>query len=183
MIGLVVSILLFEATLGPRPDIGSALQTARFLLKPIEAMLFSATAASLAMKLSRPGSPVAGAHLAMLAAPMLLAAAVIAEMLLINPGDWGTRLVGVNSRVCLAAIPFLSLPLLAATLYALGSGAPTRPGVAGAAAGFLASGLAATLYALHCPDDSPFFVATWYSLAIAAVSLVGAALGRRLLRW
>jgi len=43
--------------------------------------------------------------------------------------------------------------------------------------------LAAALYALHCTDDSPLFVATWYSLAIAGVTVLGWAVGSRLLRW
>jgi hypothetical protein len=47
----------------------------------------------------------------------------------------------------------------------------------------VAAGLAATLYASHCADDSPLFVATWYSLAIALVVAAGAWLGPRVLRW
>ena len=182
-IGFVVSLALFLVTLGPRPDILQALQTPRFLLKLVEALIFAATAMAFALRLARPGAPLRGARVAILAAPVLLAAAVIGELALVDPTDWSARLIGENSRVCLSAIPFLSLPLLAATLYVLRSGAPTRPALAGAAAGFLASGLAASLYALHCPDDSPLFVATWYSLAIAAVSLVAAFAGRYLLRW
>ena len=61
------------------------------------------------------------------------------------------------------AIPLLSLPLLAGALIGLRHGAPARPAVAGAIAGMLSAGLAATLYASHCTDDSPLFVATWYT--------------------
>ncbi|MGA8293552.1 MAG: NrsF family protein, partial [Rhodoplanes sp.] len=53
----------------------------------------------------------------------------------------------------------------------------------GASAGLVAAALAATVYAAHCTDDSPLFVATWYSLAIALVVAVGAVLGPRVLRW
>ena len=74
-----------------------------------------------------------------------------------------TRLVGNNSGACMTAIPLLSLPLLAAALVGLRHGAPARPAVAGAIAGLLSAGLAATLYASHCTDDSPLFVATWYT--------------------
>jgi len=183
LIGFAVSTALFLATLGPRPDAAAALRTPRYPLKIFEALLLASAAASLAMQLSRPGAETRRARLAMLAAPALLVATLVAELLVVSPGDWTTRLVGSNSRVCLTAIPLLSLPLLAAVLYALGAGAPTRPGLAGAVAGLLASGLAAALYAIHCPDDSPLFVAAWYSIAIAGVSLVGAAAGRYLLRW
>jgi hypothetical protein len=94
-----------------------------------------------------------------------------------------TRLVGSNSRICLTAIPLMSLPLLAAALIGLRHGAPARPAVAGAIAGLLSAGLAATLYASHCTDDSPLFVATWYSIATALVTAIGALAGSKLLRF
>ena len=62
----------------------------------------------------------------------------------------------------------------------LGGGCPFQ---AGAAAGFLAGAIGAALYATHCPDDSPLFVAAWYSLAIGFVAALGAVAGSRLLRW
>ena len=66
-------------------------------------------------------------------------------------------------------------------LFALRRGAPSRPTVAGAFAGLLSAGLAATLYAAHCTDDSPMFVATWYSLAAVIVAAIGAFAGSRVL--
>jgi hypothetical protein len=77
----------------------------------------------------------------------------------------------------------LSLPLLAAALIGLRHGAPTRPAIAGAIAGLLSAGLAATLYASHCTDDSPLFVAFWYTLATALVAAVGALIGSRMLKY
>ena len=94
-----------------------------------------------------------------------------------------TRLVGSNSRVCMTAIPLISLPLLAAALVGLRHGAPARPAVAGAIAGLLSAGLAATLYASHCTDDSPLFVATWYTLATVIVTAIGALIGSKVLRY
>ena len=72
-----------------------------------------------------------------------------------------------------------SLPLCSA----LRQGAPEHPALAGAAAGLLAGAIGAALYATHCPDDSPLFVAAWYSLAIGFVVALGAVAGARLLRW
>lgn len=83
----------------------------------------------------------------------------------------------------MAAVPLLSLPLLAASLIGLRHGAPTRPALAGAMAGLLSAGLAATLYAAHCTDDSPLFVATWYSIATALVTAIGALAGSKVLRF
>ncbi|MBX9710348.1 MAG: NrsF family protein, partial [Xanthobacteraceae bacterium] len=45
------------------------------------------------------------------------------------------------------------------------------------------AGLAATLYASHCPDDSPLFVATWYTIASVIVAAVGALAGSRVLKF
>jgi len=77
----------------------------------------------------------------------------------------------------------MSLPLLAAALIALRHGAPTRPALAGAIAGLLSAGIAATFYASHCTDDSPLFVVTWYTIATALVTAVGALAGSRVLRF
>jgi hypothetical protein len=62
-------------------------------------------------------------------------------------------------------------------------GAPSRPTLAGAVAGLAAGGLAATFYAAHCTDDSPLFVATWYTIAIAVLTLLGALGASRIARW
>jgi hypothetical protein len=91
--------------------------------------------------------------------------------------------MGHNAAFCLTFIPLLSLPPLIGFLLALRSGAPQRPALAGAAAGLAAGSIAAALYAWHCIDDSPLFIATWYTIAIAAVSAIGAGIGGRYLRW
>ncbi len=57
------------------------------------------------------------------------------------------------------------------------------PRAASALPELMAGGLGAAFYAAHCPDDSPLFVAVWYTLAIALVTGLGALAGRRLLRW
>ena len=94
-----------------------------------------------------------------------------------------TRLMGNNAWNCVTWIPVMALPLLAAALAGLRHGAATRPAVAGAIAGLLSAGLAATLYASHCTDDSPLFVATWYTIATALVAAIGALAGSRVLRF
>jgi hypothetical protein len=77
----------------------------------------------------------------------------------------------------------LSLPLLVAALIGLRHGAPARPAISGAVAGLLSAGLAAALYASHCTDDSPLFVAVWYTLAVVIVAVLGALIGPRVLRY
>jgi len=85
--------------------------------------------------------------------------------------------------ICLPMVPILSLAPLGAALLILRRGAPASPVLAGAAAGLLAAFSGASLYAFHCFDDSPLFVATWYTLAALPVVAIGALAGHRLLRW
>lgn len=54
---------------------------------------------------------------------------------------------------------------------------------AGAAAGLLAGGIAATFFALQCTSDSPLFVAVWYTLAIAGLAAIGAVSAKAMARW
>jgi hypothetical protein len=112
-----------------------------------------------------------------------MAMAVIVEMVVLPPERWWGKLVGTNSIACLTYISLIGIGPLAIFLLALRHGAPTRPALAGAVAGLIAGGIAATFYAAQCTDDSPLFVATWYTIAIAGLAFVGAATADRLAHW
>ena len=145
--------------------------------------LGAAAAITIALHLSRPEASLRGWVWLLIIPAGLLVGGISGEMMVPQRLPMMTRLVGSNSKVCMTAIPMMSLPLLAASLVGLRHGAPTRPAAAGAMAGLLSAGLAATVYASHCTDDSPLFVATWYSLAAALVTALGALLGSKLLRF
>jgi hypothetical protein len=179
--GFALSAIAFVVWLGPRADVAEAVTSVRFLLKPLLMLALAAISGALLLQLMRPGAPVR--LLALAAVPAAMAVAVAAELTALAPSRWLDALIGDNWYLCLSLIPILSLPPAAALLLALRHGAPTRPAIAGAVAGLAAGGLAAVLYAINCTDDSPLFVATWYSLAIAAVSIACAIVGSRLLRW
>lgn len=181
-LGALVSLAAFLMALGVRADIGAALATWRFDLKIVLVLVALGLAFSLCLSLSRPvtsGHP--GRRMLVLAA--LAAAAVAIELAALPSAAWATRLVGSNALVCLTAIQALALGPLASVLFILRAGAPASPALAGGAAGLLAAAAGASLYAFHCFDDSPLFVVTWYALAAVPVVIVGAIVGRRLLRW
>jgi hypothetical protein len=178
-----VSVLLFVATLGVRPDVMTAMHNPFFDLKFAVTLALAISAIVLSLHLSRPEALLRGWALLLLVPAGILAAGIGGEMMMPQRLPMMTRLVGNNSRACMTAIPLLSLPLLAGALYGLRHGAPTRPAVAGAVAGMMSAGLAATLYASHCTDDSPLFVMTWYSVATALVAAIGALVGSKVLRF
>lgn len=183
IVGGAVASLLFALGLGTRPDLGAGLNSWRFLLKVAVALTLFLAALWTCVALARPETRVRDAVLRVAVAPLMLMLGAGYELMTVPSADWYARTIGTNSRVCLVAIPLLSIALLVAMLAALRAGAPSSPSAAGAAAGLVAAGLAATLYATHCPDDSPLFVVVWYFLAIALVTLIGAGAGRLALRW
>ena len=178
-----VSVAMFLATLGVRPDVMTAMHNPFFDLKFLVTLALAISAIVVSLHLSRPEASLKGWAWLLLIPAAILAGGIASEMMMPQRLPMMTRLIGSNSRVCMTAIPLMSLPLLAAALIGLRHGAPARPAVAGAIAGLLSAGLAATLYASHCPDDSPLFVATWYSIATAMVTAVGALAGSRVLRF
>lgn len=181
--GFALSLVPFLLLIGLRPNLTVAAASLTFMLKPLEMLILTAAAAVLVLRLAQPGAPLRGPLLLGALAPALMVAAVVLELALVPRADWLVRLAGEHWQICVANMVLLALPMLAAILLGLRAGAPTRPSLAGAGAGLLAGALSATLYISHCPDDSPLFVAVWFTSAIAIVTLIGAAIGARVLRW
>ena len=178
-----VSLLMFFTELGVRPDVMTAMRNPFFDLKFAVTLALATSAILVSLHLSRPEASMRGWGWLFMIPAGLLVAGISGEMMMPQRLPMMPRLVGSNSKVCLTAIPAMSLPLLAAALVGLRHGAPTRPALAGAIAGLLSAGLAATFYASHCTDDSPLFVATWYTIATALVTSIGALAGSRVLRF
>jgi hypothetical protein len=181
--GGALALLLFAVVPGLRPDLLQALATPRFLLKPVLTLSLFIAALGVLLRLARPGIAVGGWARGLLVAPLLLVVGVAMELWTLPGEAWQAQAIGHNALWCLLMIPTLAAAPLICGLHALRLAAPTRPALAGAAAGLVAGALAATFYAFHCNDDSPLFVAIWYVLALGIVSLTGALLGSRLLRW
>ncbi len=177
------SVAMFFAELGIRPDALTAMRNPFFDLKFLVTLALAISAMAVSLHLSRPEASAHGWAWLLLIPAGLLVAGLVSELMMPQQLPMMTRLIGSNSRICMTAVPLMSLPLLAAALIGLRHGAPSRPALTGAVAGLLSAGLAATLYASHCTDDSPLFVATWYTIATALVTAIGALVGSRVLRF
>lgn len=163
----------------PRELFGAPAWWAKFAY----AATLALAAAWLAGCLGRPAAHTRGAWVALAA---VVLAMVVLGFVQLAGGAASQRLalwLGHSWSTCPFNVFLLSLPALALALWALRGMAPTQPRRAGLAAGLLAGGVGAAGYALSCTEVSMAFVATWYTLGIAATGALGALLGPRLLRW
>src|SRR3979409_1488238 len=150
-----VSMAIFFAELGVRPDVMTAMRNPFFDRKFLVTLALAVSAIAVSLHLSRPEASLHGWAWLLLIPAGLLAAGIGGALMMTQRLATMTRLVGSNSRICLTAIPAMSLPLLAAALFGLRHGAPTRPAVAGAIAGLLSAGVARAVYASPRHDDPP----------------------------
>jgi len=134
-------------------------------------------------RLSVPGAKVGAAPIGAALVILAMLALGAAQIVLAAPADRVALWLGHTWKVCSPLILLLAVPIYGCLVAAARRLAPTRPALTGAAAGFLAGALAATLYGLHCPEQAAAFVATWYTAGIAAATGLGAIAGSRLMRW
>jgi hypothetical protein len=181
VVALAYSVLAILIIAGARPDFvaGAPWVAAKVGLS----LLFALAAAPLLLRLSRPGQG-AGAWFPLVGVLMVGCAMTVAGSLASTAdGERMRAFTGGGFPICAIVIPTLATPSAAAFFFWLRKQAPTRPALAGMAAGILSGALAAMAYALTCPVDSAAFVATWYPVAIAACAVLGALAGKFALRW
>ena len=177
------ALLLMAGLLGVRSDLPRMALEPMFWTKLAYCAALATAAFAVAAHLACPGARVA--RVAVILAVPLLVMWLLAVLAL--GGAAGTErealVFGTTWRACAFNISFLSLPLFAALLWAMKGLAPTRPALAGAAAGLLSGATAALIYSLHCPELGAPFLGIWYPLGMLIPAAAGAMLGPRLLRW
>jgi hypothetical protein len=181
-LGLVAVLALVLMTIGPRQDLAQAALLPFVTVKHALTLALVAAAALAYREMLRPTGVRQRALLPLLvvAAMGLLAAAQLA----VSPvGQWSALVFGQHWLACLVFVPIYAVLPFAAMVWLARQGAPVDLTAAGATAGFLSGALSAAGYAIHCTDDTAPFLFVWYGLAILAVTLVGAVLGPRLMRW
>lgn len=175
--------ILFYGVYGLRDDLTDAFAQIHFVFKLGFFVVLSCVLARALLDVARPLPLPRFDLVAMAGAAFVFLMALGFELVTVPSSAWHARLVGDNAAFCLIAIPALGLPILVMALLALRAAAPRNGAFAGGVAGVFAGALAGTLYAMHCPDDSPLFVATWYGLATGCMAVLGAIVGRYILRW
>lgn len=180
---LLVSVTLMATLLGVRPNLEQLALLPDFWIKVGFVVAVTVASWHAARRLSLPGADTRALPL-LLAVPLLLMWALGAIIMQEAPPEQRAELFwGATWRSCPLLIAMLSLPILAATLRLMRQLAPTRLRLAGAAAGFAAGSAAALVYCLHCPELAASFVGFWYVLGMLVPTLIGAAIGPKVLAW
>jgi hypothetical protein len=180
---VLAGVLALLGTMGARADLAQVLTQPRFVFKFLVTLSLAIPALVLLSRLATPLPRSGACKYALWLAPLVMLVGVLLELAALPAGRWLSSAIGHNALWCLSVVPMLAIAPLLATLYCLRQAAPANPARAGAVAGLVSGALAAAVYALHCTDDSPLFVALWYSLGVLFVTAVGAWLAARVARW
>lgn len=182
-LGAVAAGLMMLGLLQLRHDLPQALWLPMFWIKIGFAASLAGASLYAVLRLSRPGASLRGITPA-LALPVLVIWAIAANSLAeAAPAERWRLFLGDTWMVCPLLIALLSVPVYLAVFRVMQDMAPTRPRLAGFAAGLLAGAIAATVYCLHCPEMGAPFIGFWYLLGILIPALIGAWQGNTRLRW
>jgi len=176
--GAVIAML---ALLGMRPDMEAATTTMMYWTKFGYTLALSLFGLAATLVLARPDGSTRWPWLAGLG--LLAALLVLAVVQLARADNMMPLIMGSSILRALTYIPIFALPVLLAAILALRRMAPASPAMAGLAAGIMAGGTGAWIYAFACDEAGMMFLALWYTLGIVIVGGLGAVLGWFLLRW
>ena len=182
-VGMPLAIVAMLLTMGLRPDLAQAIWMPIFWMKVLFPAVVACSGFATLTRLARPGVGAQTGEWAIAAPILLLWLIAIAAYAGALPSERAAMVWGQSWRTCTLSILMISVPVVVSAFLALRRLAPTRLAQAGACAGALGGATGATIYAFHCPETALPFTAIWYVAGIAIAAGVGAALGRRLLRW
>ncbi|OMG57821.1 NrsF family protein [Brevundimonas sp. ZS04] len=181
---VVASVVGVVVLLGVRPDLIQAMGGLTSWLKGLYTLALAAAALRLTTRLGRPGADARPAAMLLFAVVAVVTAAGAIELALTTPDQRMAVWLGRTWDVCGRNILLISAVTAPFVYLSARRLAPTRPSAGGAALGMMTGAVAATAYGLlHCPEATVAFVATWYTLGVAAAGAIGALIGRFALRW
>lgn len=182
--GALAALVLVLAWLHTRHDLMPAMRGGMFWMKALYTGALGLAGYLAIERLSRPaGSGRRGWMLGGAVLGLFCLAGVVQAIMSPDIQMALHMLRGHSWHVCSRNILMLGLPMLVLGLWAVRGMAPTRPVAAGFATGLFAGGVAATVYGLHCAENTFTFVALWYSLGVLSLAALGALIGRWALRW
>jgi hypothetical protein len=169
---------------GARPDIGVAMLLPSFWWKLLGLAALSAIGVVTAVRSFEPASsPRRGLLLLALAVGFVLAVGWA-----IDGGDavampLAERLMWRHGVDCVFRMAVLSVPAIVALGLLMQRGAPTDRRASALAVGAASAAWGAFVFAFNCPSDDPLYIAFWYCLGCAVVTLIGRLALPAVTRW
>ena len=183
VLSTIAAIVAMNMWLGMRPDMDSAMATMNFWTKFTYTLSVALLGGVATLALARPDGRTRWPWMVALGLLALLVIGAFNQLARAEPDDMMPLIVGGTSLICPWRIVVLGLPILLGAILALRRLAPRNPTLAGFAAGIMAGGAGAWVYSFACAETGMMFLALWYTLGILIVGVIGAVLGRLLLRW
>lgn len=182
--GFVAAAVYVVSLYGIRPGVLSGYVPLMAIIKPLIFLVISVAALSAVAALARPQGRMTGGHVAfVLLMPVLVLGITALEVAVAGWGSVGEGLKG-GTQLCFTTILCGGMAgLVALWRLWLRQTATSQPRLLGAMAGLAVASLMATAYALHCNMDAPIYILLVYGLPVAAISLLAAVAGGKLLRW
>lgn len=167
-----------------RPDMPAAMEIPSFWWKLASMGLLAVLGAGVAILSADPvRSPRRG-----LRWMLVCVVAILVSGWLIDAGSDGfanliRRLDWRQGLQCVWQMAVLSIPPAAALAVIIRRGAPTDRAGTALAAGLSAAAWGAFIFVFACPSDDPLYIAAWYTVGCATVTIVARAALMWLSRW
>lgn len=183
LVMMAVAVALFLWRFGVRDSVAQAMMQPQVAAKTLLPLALCAIALPFALVQMRPGAAQV-VRLRWLGLPLGAAAGLwLWAFATLPPEARFAEVSPFSLTECLGLISGLSLLPLGVLLLMMRRGASAAPMQAGAMGGLGVAGGIAAGYSLFCVMDNPLFYVTWYGVAIAAITALGAVAGGWLLRW
>lgn len=173
---------LLLAIIGLRPDIATAVTTLFPYWKSGMFIMMGVGALTTGCRLGLPGRGVGLFGPAMVIFGITGIFAFTIGAMATQPDIRFSNLGTNSSMLCLTSVLGLGTILMIVTMFVMRRLAYMRPVAGGMMIGLASGALAAGAYAWHCITADPLYVATWYMLPVVILAIVGALIGRRILR-
>ena len=179
-----IELLLFIAAGSMRDDMGTAMDHPSFWWKVISLGLLAVTGSVTAVASF---DPMMSPRRRMGLVAAMLGLALLAGWLVDALGTPGSALMSRldwrHGLECDSWILALSIPPLIAFALLARRGAPVRLHASALLVGLASAAWGGFVFALGCPFDDPLYIAVWYAIAGAVITIVARLVLPRIARW
>lgn len=182
-VGCLVALAGMLVFLGPPLQHVQHTGIASFAVKLGYTLALASLASLAAISAGRPGRKLTR-PIALIALPFLVLTLVaLLELFSADAAARPEMLMGTDYKDCLLSVVLASLPIFVGLVWAYRILAPTRPPLAGFLIGLSAGAAGAMSFTLYCHEAAAAFLFAAYTPAILVPALLGAFVGRSVLKW